>query len=74
MDFNQCFLSYENLDRANCQTVFPRRMTQKEAAIEAVKQIGLRQVHEMDMDKFDNMEKEAKMFQIRLKELKKYEV
>lgn len=74
MDFNQCFLSYDNLEGANCQTVFPRRMTQREAAIEAVRQIGLRQVHEMDMSKFDNMEKEAKMFQMRLKELKKYEV
>lgn len=70
MDFNQRFLSYDYLDGANCQTVFPKRMTQREA----VKQIGLRQVHEMDMSKFDCMEKEAKMFQMRLKELKKYEV
>lgn len=74
MDFNQRFLSYDYLDGANCQTVFPKRMTQREAAIEAVKQIGLRQVHEMDMSKFDCMEKEAKMFQMRLKELKKCEV
>ena len=52
MDFNQCFLSYDQLNGANCQTVFPRKMTQREAAIEAVEKIGLRQIHEMDMSKF----------------------
>lgn len=32
----QCFLSYDNLDGANCQTVLPERMTQREAAVEAL--------------------------------------
>lgn len=70
MDFNQCFLSYEDLDGANCQSVLPQKMTQREAAIEAVKHIGLRQICEMDMSKFKKMEKEAKMFSRRLNELK----
>ena len=73
MDFNQCYLSYDQLNGANCQTVFPRKMTQREAAIEAVEKIGLRQIHEMDMSKFGGMEQEAEMFQLRLRELKKHE-
>lgn len=73
MDFNQCFLSYDTIEGANCQTVLPRRMTQREAAIEAVKCIGLRQIREMDMRRFGDMRKEAEMFRLRLEELKKYE-
>ena len=72
MDFNQCFLSYDSLDGANCQTVLPEHLTQREAAIEAVKHIGLRQIREMDMSKFGHMKKEAEMFRLRLNELKKY--
>lgn len=53
-----------------CQSVLPQKMTQREAAIEAVKHIGLRQICEMDMSKFKKMEKEAKMFTRRLNELK----
>lgn len=72
MDFNQCFLAYDSMDGAKCQTVLPRILSQREAAIEAVKCIGLRQIREMDMAKFGNMEKEAAMFKRRLDELKKY--
>lgn len=72
MDFNQSFLAYGDLEGANCQTVLPERMTQREAAVEAVKQIGLRQIKEMDMSKFGDMREEADMFQARLNELKKY--
>lgn len=72
MDFNQCFLAYDTLDGANCQVFFPKRLTQREAAIEAVKQIGLLQTKEMDMTAFKNMEAEAEMFQCRLEELRKY--
>ena len=72
MDFNQCFLSYDNIEGANCQTVLPERMTQREAAIDAVKCIGLRQIREMDMSKFGDMEKEAEMFLLRLEELRRY--
>lgn len=72
MDFNQCFLSYDNIDGARCQTVWPKILSQREAAIEAVKCIGLRQIREVDMSKFKNMKKEAEMFEMRLDELKKY--
>ena len=76
MDFNQCFLSYDTIDGASCQTVpwinGKMRMTQREAAIEAVKIIGLPQIKEMDMSKFGNRKNEAEMFQLRLQELKKY--
>lgn len=71
MDFNQSFLSYDTLDGANCQTVLPRKMTQREAAIEAVKKIGLPQKKEMDLSKFGEMKQEAEMFVCRLDELRK---
>ena len=72
MDFNQCFLSYTTLDGANRQTILPEKRTQREAAIEAVKQIGLRQIHEMNMAEFGDMKQAAEMFQLRLKELKNH--
>ncbi|MBQ9135587.1 MAG: hypothetical protein IJX66_05780 [Lachnospiraceae bacterium] len=72
MDFNQCFLEYDNLEGARCQTVGTRTLSQREAAIEAVKCIGLRQISEMDMSKFGDMKTEAAMFKMRLDELKKY--
>lgn len=71
MDFNQCFLSYDDLDGANCQTVLPERMTQREAAVEAVRKIGLRQVREIDLSIFGSMKKEEEMFCKRLSELKR---
>ena len=72
MDFNQTFLAYDNIDGANCQTLYPRRITQREAAIEAVKKIGLPQIADIDMSIFGEMENEAQMFECRLNELKKY--
>lgn len=71
MDFNQCFLAYSNLDGANCLTV-NKRMTQREAAIDAVRHIGLRQIRDVDMSKFADMDQEAEMFIKRLTELQKY--
>ena len=72
MDFNQCFLSYDDLDGANCQTVLPERMTQREAAVDAVRKIGLRQKSEGNMSIFGSMEKEAEMFRDRLAGLRRY--
>lgn len=72
MDFNQCFLSYDDLEGANCQTVLPDRMTQREAAVEAVRKIGLRQIKEVDVSIFGSMKKEAEMFSKRLAELRRY--
>lgn len=71
MDFNQCFGSYDTIDGANCQTVYPRKLTQREAAIEAVKEVGLRQIKEVDMNLFGEWKKEAEMFLKRLDELRK---
>lgn len=71
MDFNQSFLSYDRLEGANCQTVLPRRMTQLEAAREAVREIGLNQIREIDTGWFGNRLKEAEMFQARLAELRR---
>ena len=73
MDFNMSFQTYDTLDGANCQTVGSRRLTQREAAIEAVQTIWLRQIRDIDMAIFDGMEQEREMFQLRLAELKKYE-
>lgn len=72
MDFNMSFQTYDKLDGANCQTVIPRRLTQREAAIEAVHAIGLRQVRDVDLAVFDGMNQEREMFLLRLAELKKY--
>ena len=72
MDFNMCFQTYDTLDGANCLTVLPRKLTQREAAIEAVKAIGLRQIRDVDMLVFDDMEQQREMFTLRLEELKKY--
>lgn len=47
-------------------------MTQREAAVEAVRKIGLRQICEMDMSEFGDRKKEAEMFRRRLAELKRY--
>ena len=70
MDFNKCFLAYDNIEGANCLTVLPKIMTQREAAIDAVKKIGLPQIKEMDMSAFEDMKEEAEMFQLRLNELR----
>lgn len=72
MDFNMSFQTYDKLDGANCQTVGSRKLTQREAAIEAVKEIGLRQVRDIDMTVFGSMEQEREMFQLRLAELQKH--
>lgn len=72
MDFNMSFRAYDKLDGANCQAVAPRKLTQREAAIEAVRAIGLRQIRDVNPAVFDSMDQEREMFQIRLAELKKY--
>ena len=73
MDFNQSFLSYDTLDGASCQPLFPAFVSQKDAAIDAVKHIGLRQIREVDMSMFGRFTAEAAMFERRLAELRKAE-
>ena len=72
MDFNMSFQTYDKLEGANCQTVGARKLTQREAAIEAVQAIGLRQLQDVDTSLFEDMEQERQMFQLRLTELKKF--
>lgn len=66
MDFNQSFYSYDTIEGANCQTVFPRKMTQKEAAIEAVRNIKLNQIKEIEESVFENAKEWKEMFYKRL--------
>lgn len=71
MDFNQSFNSYDDIDGANCQTVLPRLMTQREAAIEAVSKIGLNQIADIKKEWFKGRETEYEMLMRRIEELKK---
>lgn len=73
IDFNKCFSAYDTLDGAMCQTVYPRKLSQCQAAIEAVQAIGLRQKCEVDLAIFGEKTAWAEMFQRRLAELKQYE-
>lgn len=72
MDFNVSFQAYDTLDGANCLTVGARKLTQREAAIEGVKAIGLRMIREVDLNQFAGMAQEREMFLRRLAELQKY--
>mgnify|MGYP007135423855 CR=1 FL=1 len=55
MDFNQAFHAYDTLEGANCQTLFGSHATQKEAAEEAVKKIGLNQIKPVNEVCFKNL-------------------
>lgn len=68
MDFNKAFLSYETVDGALCQTT-ETQMSQRQAAIEAVRKIGLNQIGEIDLSWFDDRTR-ADMFFERLNILK----
>ena len=46
MDFNKSFLAYDTIDGARCQTS-SRKLSQREAAIEAVHAVGLNQIAEV---------------------------
>ena len=71
MDFNKAFLSYENIEGSICQTT-DMKMSQKQAAIEAVCKIGLNQLKEVDETWFSD-DNQAKMFFTRLSILKEFE-
>ena len=70
MDFNQAFKAYDTTDGALCQTTLPRHITQKEAAIEAVKEIGLNQIKEIDYSGFGDRISAADMCRSRINILK----
>ena len=71
MDYNKAFLSYENLSGARCHAT-DGKQSQQEAAEEAVRNIGLNQIREVDPSWFDN-EKIKEMFFQRLDFLKSVE-
>lgn len=70
MDFNQSFLSYDTIEGANCQTLFGKRGTQKEAAMEAVRKIGLNQINEVERSCFSELPQYYEMFCKRLEVVK----
>ena len=72
MDFNQAFNAYDTLEGANCLTTFGKKMSQKNAAILAVKRIGLNQHCEVDPAVFANLPQYEEMFRQRLALLKEH--
>lgn len=73
MDFNQAFHAYNQIEGANCQTAFGKRMTQKEATVQAVTKIGLNQLREIDKSVFVELPQYYDMFLQRRNLLKSVE-
>ena len=55
MDFNKAFSSYDSLEGARCQTN-GKKQSQKDAALEAVRAIGLNQIAQVKEEWFDEPE------------------
>ncbi|SDB60905.1 hypothetical protein [Butyrivibrio sp. INlla16] len=72
MDFNQAFKAYDNVDGALCQTTLPRRITQRQAAIEAVNEIGMNRISEVDPVWFEGRNNDYMMFMERMNILQSY--
>lgn len=53
MDFNKSFLAYDTIDGARCQTS-SRKLSQREAALEAVRVVGLNQIAQVKKEWFDD--------------------
>ena len=68
MDFNKAFTSYDTIEGGKCQTV-SQFISQKDAAIAAVKEVGLNQKSEINEKWFDNTTY-YEMFKNRLEILK----
>ncbi len=73
MDFNQAFNSYDNMEGANCQTMFGEHVSQKEAAVKSVEKIGLNQVKEVRREIFKELPQFYELFYKRLELLKSIE-
>ena len=69
MDFNKSFLAYDTIDGARCQTS-SRKLSQREAAIEAVRAVGLNQITEVNPEWFEDQATRDMFFQ-RLETVKK---
>ena len=70
MDFNRAFQQYNTLEGANCLTVGKRHLSQREAAVEAIKKIGLNQKYDMLNIAIAGKERRKKMLYERLNFLK----
>ena len=70
MDFNRAFQQYDTLDGANCLTVGKRHLSQREAAMEAAKKIGVGQIYDIEYMILEKMEW-REMLKERLKVLPK---
>jgi len=68
MDFNKAFTAYDTLEGRQCQTA-SRGVSQLEAALEGVRQIGLNQLREVDEGIFEGTGW-LDMFRLRLEKLK----
>ena len=68
MDFNKAFTNYSSIEGGKCQTQ-RCKISQKDAALEAVKKIGLNQVSEVEKDWFSDIS-DYEMFGKRLDILK----
>ena len=70
MDFNRAFQQYDILDGASCLTVGKRHLSQREAAMEALRKIGLNQFVDVAVDIFPKYKNWLIKFQVRLHALK----
>ena len=71
MDFNRAFQQYDTLEGANCLTVGKRHLSQREAAMEAVKKIGMNQKCDINEEIFSINGRYRKVFKQRTVELHK---
>ena len=72
MDFNRAFQQYDTLDGANCLTVGKRHLSQREAAMEAVKRIGLNQIDGVNVAILEKYSDWKNIFKMRLHYLQKH--
>lgn len=70
MDFNMAFHAYDTLEGANCQTAFGEPVTQKDAAMQAVRENGLNQLEDVKEELFAELPQYYGMFCRRLALLK----
>ena len=70
MDFNRAFQQYDTPEGANCLTVGKRHLSQKDAAVEAVRNIGLNQVRQVEHTIFSEHPAWKAMFEERLRVLR----
>lgn len=69
MDFNQSFKAYDDIEGALCQTTLPRHISQRQAAVEAVNEIGINLIREIDYRWFGERQELANMCKRRMEVL-----